>query len=614
MTFATKLPATAAVVALLAVAAPRAALAFPTFRCMDMVDVDNIAFNFGECANVYLADKMAWIEFAFPVISALFLVVIVVSFPLCLLCRGFCACCCRSCFRASEKDGGKSQRCCLWMWVGYAFVIAFVASVMMLYGADNLSSWVTLLVDETIDNPLNYADCTAKTLIEAIDAVDLSDVVESFDMKDVSNRINVTMKDAREKVDDHIQVARRHSEVVKKWIALGSYAFGGLMMFFVLPVVALAWCRCCVSCLPVMLSPFYCLFSIAFMAISVAIHVVAYAIGVLCGELSNYQERKSGLIQRLSTKAKNVVDFDNIPPKLIDFEGSVAKNACEGLLKYCDEEDDMTSLLKDKANILKHLGVALNLDKDVVAKYMDGGEVTPEMMSQLQKGEIPDLKAFSSKVPEGTQIPRDVQIPNGAKFPNGAAQLLPALPSSVGDLLNTAAFGGGVKPLACGRTITKPEQCRTLMDIATLIDGARIKKLIPVCPPNAPGCTLAECAAGCTHEKIKEVAVKVTKVSGAVASLSGGLSLVRPLLEFDFIADTLLTALPNCGDIYGSVLILAVGFFLGGLMFGLCVYILLRGSCIWGERQTKKRDGSCPQEEANGHDKHAGSGHSNGKS
>nr|CCC92435.1 unnamed protein product [Trypanosoma congolense IL3000] len=613
MTFATKLPATVAVVALLLAIIMHAALPFPTFRCGKMVDENTIAINFRACASVYLADKTAWAEFAFSIISVLFLVAIVVSFVLGFYYREFCACYCRSRIQDSEKDGGKSQRCCLWMWVGYAVVIAFVASVMMLYGADHLSSWVTLLVDKTINNPLNYADCTASTFFDTIDAIDLSDVVESSVIRNTSNRLKSTVKDAREKVDVHVQTARRHSEVVKKWIALGSYAFGGLMMFFVLPVVVLAWRHCCLRYLPLVLSSFYCLFSIAFMAISVAIHVVAYTIGVLCGELLSYQERKSGLIKILSTKAKNVVDFDNIPPKLIDFERSVAKKACQGLLKYCDEEDDMISLVNDKANILKHLGVELNLDKDVVAKYMDGGEVTPEMMSQLQKGEIHDLKAFSSKVPKGVQIPGGTQIPGGAKIPGKAAQLLPALSTAIGNLLNAEAFGG-VKPLACGITITKPEQCRTLMDFATLIDGARIKKLIPVCPPNAPGCTLAECAAGCSHEKIKEVAGKVTKVSGAVASLSGGLSLVRPLLEFDFIVDTLLTALPNCGDIYGSVLILAVGFFLGGLMFGLCVYIFLPGSCIWSERQTAEWAGQCPQGEVSSHDKRVASGHSNGKS
>lgn len=145
-----------------------------------------------------------------------------------------------------------------------------------------------------------------------------------------------------------------------------------------------------------------------------------------------------------------------------------------------------------------------------------------------------------------------------------------------------------VPPLECGGRITAADECRSVDDVLLAVQRARVKAVWRACPDPDRPCTLFECLEGCTNATPRELASSVLRVWGMSRNASIAFSYARPLLESNFVIDKLLGTTSGCNDAKSGALMLGTGFFVGGLTFGLGVYILLRGSCVFGRRNRKK--------------------------
>ncbi|KEG05401.1 hypothetical protein DQ04_22371000 [Trypanosoma grayi] len=143
------------------------------------------------------------------------------------------------------------------------------------------------------------------------------------------------------------------------------------------------------------------------------------------------------------------------------------------------------------------------------------------------------------------------------------------------------------KPLQCGGGITAASQCPDFDTVADVLGSTLVKNYTMACPTPGESCSLTECAASCRDNRTKEIATGILTVAAQSRNASIAVSYAKPLLECNFVIDELLGALSMCNDLKTGTLMLGVGFFVGGLMFGLAIYIMFRGSCIWGDHTTK---------------------------
>ncbi|KAH9597199.1 hypothetical protein LSM04_005086 [Trypanosoma melophagium] len=136
-------------------------------------------------------------------------------------------------------------------------------------------------------------------------------------------------------------------------------------------------------------------------------------------------------------------------------------------------------------------------------------------------------------------------------------------------------------PLTCGKDITKPDQCPDFGTMAEVMETTTVKAATFACPVPTESCSLAECAASCTNKELRAAAAALLAVAAQARNASIAVSYARPLLQCNFVVDELLGALDSCNDLKTGSLMLGMGFFVGGLMFGLAIYVMFRGSCVW---------------------------------
>ncbi|RNE98830.1 hypothetical protein TraAM80_08564 [Trypanosoma rangeli] len=138
-----------------------------------------------------------------------------------------------------------------------------------------------------------------------------------------------------------------------------------------------------------------------------------------------------------------------------------------------------------------------------------------------------------------------------------------------------------IRPLLCGNGIASADECPDFESMASVIHATRIKAVTRICPVADQSCTLLECADNCTRDAEKKLAAEILRAAAQANNASIALSYVRPLLDCNFVLDKLLGAMDGCNDLKTGTMMLGTGFFVGGLMFGLAIYIMLRGSRIW---------------------------------
>ncbi|ORC88783.1 uncharacterized protein TM35_000152140 [Trypanosoma theileri] len=137
------------------------------------------------------------------------------------------------------------------------------------------------------------------------------------------------------------------------------------------------------------------------------------------------------------------------------------------------------------------------------------------------------------------------------------------------------------RPLTCGKGITSPNDCPDIGTMAAVLEDTYVKAGTTACPDKDKPCSLIECAVNCTIEEVRTIASGLLSFATVASNASIAVSYARPLLECNFVVDRLLSAMDSCNDLKIGSLMLGTGFFLGGLMFGLAIYIMFRGSCVW---------------------------------
>nr|CCD14805.1 unnamed protein product [Trypanosoma congolense IL3000] len=556
MTFATKLPATVAVVALLAVAAPRAALAFPTFRCDKVWEGPSAENDILDCLTSGETLKEQWQIIAFVAVCVLLLVAFVVGFPVALC----CACFCRSRFRASEKDGGKSQRCCLWMWVASAVIWLFAVIILVLHGAELFASSTDAVIHKTVNDPLRFVNCTAERLVDLLSDWSSGERKPLHEMVDPAIVNNVL-----DKVDETLLLVRENYREYMKWIPYASYGVGAFAATVMTPILLFAYCECRGFWLPAALSFVYCLLGIVFMTLCLSFFVLSFGIGSLCGEMALHYERKPGVIQWYGVPFCNTkADFKALNKIIRDTESGISGSACGALLRYCDNSEavtgngplnDIAALAGDTfTNLLAGIGkdslsVQLERGKNVAASNgvdlpggLVGGDIRRVLQDFVSHGSGGaqhdrsgvDGDAVRSAV-EGSDMLADagkvVRERNANDVTNIVQSNLRRAHIASFDIEGLLPDLNGNRPLSCGNGIKRKEDCPTLGVVAAVINATRVKKAFPICPEFGRSCTLTECAEGCRLPDARKVAKQLVRGAGLGRNVSIGLAMGRPLLE-----------------------------------------------------------------------------------
>jgi flagellar basal body-associated protein FliL len=183
------------------------------------------------------------------------------------------------------------------------------------------------------------------------------------------------------------------------------------------------------------------------------------------------------------------------------------------------------------------------------------------------------------------------------------------------------------KIFMCGKGLTTSSNCKTLDDVVEVIQATYAKTILTntLCV-NQTGlkylekCTVAECAERCVDYKHPDIAAKtyatqIIEAASYAANISTALTYVHPLLECNFIIDKVANTIETpkygssfttdsedvqyCSAARSASVMLGTGFFVGALMFILGIYVMHRGSWVWGEMREAE------EEEARGEDKKA---------
>ncbi|SCU69506.1 uncharacterized protein TEOVI_000107200 [Trypanosoma equiperdum] len=262
---------------------------------------------------------------------------------------------------------------------------------------------------------------------------------------------------------------------------------------------------------------------------------------------------------------------------ILDAQKDVSQKACEQILQYCDNDTSQLGDQTGTGGVAALLGK--NLPPGLDPKFLPPGVKAEDL--EDEKGLDSLLESHIPGVNDKEKIPRRYE---GSVPPDGS------LPGNMRDVIGARTtqfpqlpFGPSNKMLTCGQGVGSKEECSTFGFTAAVISGTKVKGSYMVCPDKGRPCSLQVCADRCRLPEAKDIAHKLAVAAQLAVNVSIGLSIGRPLLECNFIFDTVLTALPNCDGLYWGTTMLGLGFFLGGMMFALSIYILLRGSCVWSD-------------------------------
>ncbi|AAZ13436.1 hypothetical protein, conserved [Trypanosoma brucei brucei TREU927] len=550
---------------------------FPNLHCDNVWDGPSAQNEIMKCLKDADLMKGQWQKIAFPVAAAFIIVATLVAFPI----SCFLTCLCSSRCKPSSKDGGKEQRCCLWMWIMFALIWAFGVAAFVFFGARQLETAATTLIMKTVENPINFLDCTADKILDL--AYDWSA------KRPLQNGIS------RETIDSVVGLARGYVregratyEQYVHWVPTVSFCIGTFAVSLIVPMFVFAYFHCCSKWLPRLLSCVYWLFAILFMALGFLMILLSYAVGSICGEIALHYDRSPGLIQWYALPmCQEKFNFANLNEMVFNAQKDVSQKACEQILEYCDGDASELGDITGVGGVAALLGRNLppGLDPKSLPANLKPEDFENERELEAKFG--PNIPGVAGNPNTRRDFPLVAAGTGGLRYPReGNGDLAHAKLSE----LYRALPHSSEKYLKCGKDLKNATECSSFGFTAAVISDTKVKGKLFVCPEVGRACTLQECATSCGRNEAKEMANKLVTIAGLATNVSIALSIGRPLLECNFIFDTVLTALPNCADIFGSTMMLAVGFFLGGMMFALSIYILLRGSCIWTNLKSQDED------------------------
>ncbi|KPI90077.1 hypothetical protein ABL78_0830 [Leptomonas seymouri] len=175
----------------------------------------------------------------------------------------------------------------------------------------------------------------------------------------------------------------------------------------------------------------------------------------------------------------------------------------------------------------------------------------------------------------------------------------------------------------CGKGISAASECKTLDDVIAVVTSTHAKSiLVNTMCVNQEGmvyledCTISECVKRCVDYQhpplpLKSHAVSISNSVAYATNVSTALSYIHPLIQSNFIIDKAVSTIDtptygtgftmdgedskdskHCSALRSACIMLGVGFFVGALMFILGIYIMHRGSWVWGEMREEEKSAS----------------------
>lgn len=151
------------------------------------------------------------------------------------------------------------------------------------------------------------------------------------------------------------------------------------------------------------------------------------------------------------------------------------------------------------------------------------------------------------------------------------------------------------KPFVCPEDLTSSTDCTSIQQVSTFISETYLKpSLLDTDCPAPEGsttweCTVEECVTACVSDSVQKAAIALITLSDVASNASTALSLVKPLLEANYLVDLALSAFESketspfavyshgevkrCMNFYISSIALCVAFLVGSLvlLIALCV-------------------------------------------
>lgn len=507
---------------------------------------------------------------------------------------------------------------------------------LVYFGAGMLIKAAPAVLEDATSGPLHYFNSTAEKVVNF--ASDWS----SGERKPLDNLpLDLTpFRTVHEKAMGIVNMSRDYYFKYVDMASIATYCISSIGIVLCFLIIPFACCHCCIPWLPLVLSCLYWITGIIFAALGVVVTLLAYASSVTCGELELQYQRQPGFIQWYGIPfCQEKFNFTKINLDIREKELELSQKACTELLKVCENSNATNiaaattpkrsklraptpQLLKDLQALAAASGGAggADLAAAAAAAGLGGGGAGAGVDTQniadilqaansaggsaqggaaggvasLSTAQLSGLAGGSKNVfqglPPGIKVPAGVDLSNLPKNPEEIAKMFPDLKNLVENVSSLSDILGKLShPFLCGRQITKPEDCRSFGVMANVLADTKVKSTHGGCGNGLSFCTLSECAASCAIDFLRTTSAQILVKAELARNASIALSYARPLLECNFIVEKIAGALNQCSTLKTGTLMVGLGFFVGGLMFGLAIYITFRGACIWGDQNFQLR-------------------------
>ncbi|SCU67876.1 uncharacterized protein TEOVI_000495500 [Trypanosoma equiperdum] len=324
----------------------------------------------------------------------------------------------------------------------FALIWAFGVAAFVFFGARQLETAATTLIMKTVENPINFLDCTADKILKlAFDWGKNQSLQEGISRETIDSVLGL----ARGYIDE----GRAAYKQYMRWIPTVSFCIGTFAILVMVPMFVFAYFRCCSKWLPRLLSCVYWLFAILFMALGFLMILLSYVIGTICGEVALHYDRSPGLIQWYALPmCQEKFNFANLNEMIFNAQKDVSQKACTKILEYCDNDETRLGDITGVGGVAALLGRNLPPGLDPKALPPDMKPEDFENEKELEAKFGPNIPGVTSNVSNKANFTLGAAGADAlqSRFP-GSGNLIPATTSQFLGL----PLGPNNKPLKCGK-------------------------------------------------------------------------------------------------------------------------------------------------------------------
>ncbi|ORC88782.1 uncharacterized protein TM35_000152130 [Trypanosoma theileri] len=553
---------------------------------------------------------------ALPFFNILLLVVILLGFPISIVIMFLFT----NIFEATIKKITLNSPLLLWMWITYTVLWGCCMLILVVSGAKTLIKYSPSIFEKTLEGPLVYFNETAERII---DFTSNWSTGERVPLSSFEATIAPLTK-VQTQVKTYTDLYEKNFLGYVDKLASVSYSISSIGFVIILSLLPLAFFR--FSNLYILLgaSCVYWIFGILFAVFGLSMSVLSVYLSAGCGEVELHHQRKPGVFQwYLIPLCQSMFSMDSIREQVRRAEFQYSRDGCNKLLRACDDNDpDLTKGPPEPTNASapapapaaapapapaspnntsrKPLAVKASKVKLRSPYSESGGTITRDKL-QLNLGgggggggggkggntlanALANAIATSRKTGSSTvklKLPKafdKFKIYKGLGSKEITKKLQDALQRGydINTITSIAA-----RPFKCGKNITSSDQCTDFDTMADVLIATTVKKVTSLCPKEGVICNLTECASHCRNEEFRAISKRMLDAALMARNASIAVSYVKPLLECNFVVDKFSVALTNCNELRRGAFLLGMGFFVGGLMFGLAIYIIIQGSYLW---------------------------------